>query len=418
MKDVVENGSLNDFQDSVIDGDYSRGGTSSVRRWSNSGSLITLSEQTLLGYWERKGLVRTYCELPISDALKGGVEITADNFNDDVANELEEIFLAKGIDPVKEVATWARFFGGAGLIVINNGLELSDPFVIKKAKDVEFIAVDRWRLGGKTGYKKEGDINVLMQQNNLFYYKEKSTTVTNGVAINNERIKLMHGDNAPIITRQKLNGWGLSIIEKIRDNIDLYEQTNELLFDLLKEGKVNIVKINGLIESLSAGDFDHVVKWTKASNQLKKAINTLVMDSKDDYQQTQSNLGGFSDILNQIRINCAADLRMPMTKLWGVSSAGFNSGEDDIENYNAMINSDIRPELRPIIQWVLEILCYSELGIEPKKLKFKYKPLREMSSKDIEEINEKKHKRFMEMYDMGLISEVDLKEKFKKEGLL
>jgi len=417
MKDVVENGSLNDFQDSVLDGDYSRGGKASVMRWANNGALITLNEQILLGYWERKGLIRTYCELPISDALKGGIEITADNFDDDTANELEEIFLEKGIDAVKELASWARLFGGAGLIAINDGLDLSEPFVKEKAKDVEFLAVDRWRLGGKTGYK-ENDINVLMNQNNLFYYKGKQITVTNGVQVDNERIKLMHGDNAPIITRQKLNGWGLSIVEKIRDNIDLYEQTNELLFELLKEGKVNVVKVNGLIESLSSGDFDNVVKWTRQSNQLKKAINTLVMDAKDDYQQTQANLGGFAEVLNQIRINCAADLRMPMTKLWGISSAGFNSGEDDIENYNAMINSDIRPELRPIIQWQLEILCYAYLGIEAQNLKFKFKPLREMSAKDIEEINEKKHKRFMEMYEAGLISDTDLKKKLEKEGLL
>ena len=31
------------------------------------------------------------------------------------------------------------------------------------------------------------------------------------------------------------------------------------------------------------------------------------------------------------------NLKMPITKLFGISAAGFSSGEDDIENYNSMI---------------------------------------------------------------------------------
>jgi len=66
------------------------------------------------------------------------------------------------------------------------------------------------------------------------------------------------------------------------------------------------------------------------------------MDMKDDYEQKQITFTGLSDVLSQIRYGIAADVKMPMAKLFGMSASGFNSGEDDIENYNAMIESSVR----------------------------------------------------------------------------
>jgi hypothetical protein len=83
-----------------------------------------------------------------------------------------------------------------------------------------------------------------------------------------------------------------------------------------------------------------------------------------------------------------------------------------------MINSTIRPKLRPMVQEVLEILCASELSIVPKNLQFKYKSLREIGPKEQEEINVMKQGRFLAGLEAGIIEEKELAEKFERHNLV
>ena len=416
LSKVIENGTLDDFNDSIADSSETRGAYGSLAKWFDA-PLITQNEIFLRNMWAKKGIIRTYVELPVDEALKGGIQIKSDNLDEDAHNHLEECFL-KYLPTIKEAFYWARLYGGAGLITLNNGLPLSDPFVKanKKNKDIDFMAIDRWRLGAKQGYK-EKDINLLYGKNSVMYFQGRDTT-TFGTKIDNSRIQIINGDNAPLLTRQELNGWGLSVVEKISASFDSYETANNLIFQLLKEGKTNIIKVRDLVESLASGKFDDIVKAVIKSNNLKKQINTMVMDSQDDFMQTQSNLSGFDTLLAQLRQNLAADLRIPMTKLFGISASGFNSGEDDIDNFNSMIESDIRPELRPVIQNVIEVLAVSELGVDVQGLKFSFAPLKELPQTDLEVVNTSKYERYISLLDRGLMSEEDFKQKCIKEGLM
>jgi hypothetical protein len=58
-------------------------------------------------------------------------------------------------------------------------------------------------------------------------------------------------------------------------------------------------------------------------------------------------------------------MRMPLTKLFGISAAGFNSGEDDIEVYNAMIESEIRGKLKYDLLRMVEIKCQKLFSMVP-----------------------------------------------------
>ncbi|MGB2578207.1 hypothetical protein AAIR98_000125 [Elusimicrobium simillimum] len=69
------------------------------------------------------------------------------------------------------------------------------------------------------------------------------------------------------------------------------------------------------------------------------------------------------EILREIRMQIASDLKMPLTKLFGISATGFNSGEDDIENYNAMIESEIRSKCKYDLLTILEICCSIYLAL-------------------------------------------------------
>ena len=128
------------------------------------------------------------------------------------------------------------------------------------------------------------------------------------------------------------------------------------------------------------------------------------MDTNDKYEQKQLSFNGLSEILNQIRQGVACDLKMPMTKLFGVSSAGFNSGEDDIENYNSMLESEVRSKAKFLVIEVLELCCQKLFSFVPKNLMIEFKSLRILSAEQEENMKNSQFNRLIQAYANGLLS--------------
>ena len=185
-------------------------------------------------------------------------------------------------------------------------------------------------------------------------------------------------------------------------------KNQDLIFELLDEAKIDVYQLNGFNRAMltpqgSRGAEERV----RISNTLKSYLNALVLDVTDKYEQKQLSFNGLSDILNQIRQGVAADLKMPMTKLFGVSAAGFNSGEDDIENYNAMIESEIRSKVKYIVVEVLEIVCKKLFGFVPENLYITFKSLRILSAEQEENMKNSQFNRLIQAYANGLLSAGD-----------
>lgn len=424
----VENGALDDLANGLTSGQ--RGTAESLYQTTN-GQLLTLNETLMLNTWSKKGLVRTFVCLPVDDALKGGVKIKADNLDDEACRQLQDIFKKEAMQDVAEAGYWARHFGGGALIALSEE-DNAEPFDIKrKNQSVSFMAVDRWRLPARAGYTKEfvqvsyssNQLNLDLGKKTKDYNNGSNTrwmnkSTVNGKPIDKSRIKIIMGDSCPIITRQTVSGWGLSVYEKCAEDFDTYEKTMNLIHELMLEGKINVMKVDGLMNSLRAGEIDDVLKVIRKLGEVKTQTRNMIMDGKDDFMQTQASLAGFADVIKIAMARLASGLRIPQTKYFGTTPAGFNSGEGDIENYNAMIESTIRPNLRPLVQWSLEILCASRLGVEPQNLSFEFMPLREVKPKEQEEINTMKQARYMELADRGALSDEELKEKMELEKLI
>jgi hypothetical protein len=94
-------------------------------------------------------------------------------------------------------------------------------------------------------------------------------------------------------------------------------------------------------------------------------------------------------------------MKMPITKLFGISASGFNAGDDDIENYNAMIDSEIRTDAKGGLIKILNICSQNLFGFVPETLDFNFKPLRILNHKDEAELKDKVLNRITLAYDHG-----------------
>ena len=108
-----------------------------------------------------------------------------------------------------------------------------------------------------------------------------------------------------------------------------------------------------------------------------------------------------------------------MSKLFGKGSSGFSSGDDDIENYNGNVDSDVRIPARQLIHWVVKLRCYQLFGRElPDFCADKWRPLRVMSEKEQAEINSRKLADYLQLSDRQIMSKQMVARKLTEDGYI
>ena len=193
------------------------------------------------------------------------------------------------------------------------------------------------------------------------------------------------------LTKNILQGWNASIFEGILEPIQNLLGGFNVTLELLSEAKIDVFKIADLASTLLSPDGERQVRKRLAiatANKNYKA--SLAMDANDDYQQKQITFGGIPQLLEQLMYIFCGYLRYPVSKLFGKGSSGFSSGDDDLENYNGTVDSEVRIPARKLITWVVNLRCLQLFGRELPDFRPKWRPLRVMSEKDQAEINSRR----------------------------
>lgn len=375
-------------------------------------SLLTMNRPSLNYLYQEYGVIRTAIDQPVDDALRGGLDFESDELSPEDLQALHDWLDDNEMyDRWASVGKWARLFGGAGL-VINNGQDYSQPLDEKSMGEdtpLKFYAADRWELSMPNDKEKKPEL-MGYYPGGLFYYYT--------LPVHKSRVFTTIGDPAPSLIRRMLMGWGLSACEKMVRDLNGYIKAMNLIFELLDEAKIDVYMLQGYKSALAKpGGQAKMQTAIGLTNSLKNYMNALILDKEDGFDQKQITFSGLAEMLKEIRIGVASTLRMPVTKLYGISAAGFNSGEDDIENYNAMVESDVRSKLRPVIKATLGPICQKVYGYQPS-IKFKFKSLRIVSTNEEEDIKTKKHTRIIDNFGHGLLTPQEAMEVQRAEGLL
>lgn len=380
--------------------------------------LISNMRQPLNEAYAELGLIQNICNVPVEDAIRGGVEIKTKQLEVTQINELNG-FMEEHEDMIVagNVMIWNRLFGGAGLVILTDQ-DPAKPFdisTIKEGSDVEFRDADMWELywnaaNSDPHFHTSSNKKLNLNEQEFNYY---------GETINASRIVTVKGIRAPSYLRPRLRGWGLSVVETLIRSINQYLKSTDLAFEVLDEFKLDVYKMKNLVNTLMMdGGTEKILKRIQLANMQKNYQHALVLDSEDEYDHKQLSFAGWSDVMAAIRMQVASDMRMPMTKLFGVSSAGFNSGEDDIEVYNGMVEGSIRPKLKRIVIQMIKVRCQQLYGFVPDDLEIDFKPLRIMSSEQEENVKTQKFNRILAAKSQGEITPEEFRDACNKDNLL
>ncbi len=394
---------------------------------ANNYTPLTLNRILLSYSFMTQGLVQTVVKMPVDDAFRGGFEIKSDELDEDEIKQLLNALkrpkrpnrkLARRLNPnaavnlghsdirtIIETMYWSRLYGGAGLI-INTTQDFSTELNIEDIKQddpLEFIAADRWEL-------------ILSQQD---IYDQRNPRPFNyyGLPLHRTRVVKVLGVEAPSYIRLRLQGWGMSEIERCIRAINSFVKFENLIFELLDEAKVDVYKIQGFNDALLTDEGTaNTQKRVQLANRLKNYQNALAMDAEDDWNQKQITWSGLAEIWDQLRTNLCSALKFPRNKLFGDSATGFGSGADSMENYNALVEL-VREDANPLVIEVVDLRCQQMFGFIPEYT-LCWKPLKLLDGVQEEAVKTAKQARAMDMFAQRLVTGREVSQILKAEDLL
>ena len=233
------------------------------------------------------------------------------------------------------------------------------------------------------------------------------------------RVKTFCGEVQPYYLRNLLQGWGASIFEAIIPQLNQYLKANSVILELLDEAKIDILKIFELSSVLASNGGEAIIKKrAEIFAQQKNYKNMGVMDTQDDYIQKTMSFSGLNEILEKIFLLICSCLRIPYSKIFGRGASGFSSGEDDLENYNAMIMSELRVPAQPLIKWIANIRCCQLFGRIVDDLTITWKPLRVLSEKEQQELNTGKINALNALLMSGVLTRKQVAEKLVQDEII
>lgn len=376
--------------------------------------LLSNMRQILSQMYVEHGLIQTLIDIPVDDGLRGGVEIKTKQLSPEQIEELQACLDEHGdIQTVGQAVKWNRLFGGSGIVVLT-GQPPDQPLNVNEVKQndlLDFRAVDMWELF----WNRQSDDTTLIpgQQTDFEFYNYY------GIKLHKSRVMPMKGLIAPSFIRPRLRGWGYSVVEGVVRSVNQYLKSNNLIFEVLDEFKVDFFKIKGLAQSLLDPAGEQAVRRRIAvANKQKNFQNAVAMDSEDDFGSKELSFTGLSEVMAGIRMGVASDVRIPQTKLFGQSASGFNSGEDDIENYNAMVESQVRGKCKYDLLKVVRLRALQKFGVLLDDLTITFKSLRILSAEAEEKVKDSKFNRLLQAAQAGLATPKEFKEGCNKDNLL
>lgn len=381
---------------------------------NNTAYLLTLNYIPLANTYKSNGFAKLAVDLPVSDCFRdGGYIINSATLSAEELQKLQDYMEEHDTEVIKQCLRWGRLYGG-GLILCSTEQDSDTPFNPKTIykKDVEFYACDRWQCVPNCDNVYMADSFVL--QDNF---------IENGVGglmtFDRSRVKTFSGEVQPYYLRNLLQGWGASIFESIIPQLNQYLKANSVILELLDEAKIDILKIFELSSVLASNGGEAIIKKrAEIFAQQKNYKNMGVMDANDDYVQKTMSFSGLNEILEKIFLLICSSLRLPYSKVFGRGASGFSSGEDDLENYNAMIMSDLRVPVQPIIKWIAQIRCCQLFGRLVDDLSITWKPLRVLSEKEQQELNTSKVNAYNTLLQAGVLTRRQVAEKLVQDDII
>lgn len=343
-------------------------GTWKSKRSHNTFQYGVLTDwQQLDAAYQTNWLARQIVEIPAEDMMREWRTIKCAEA-DDIRIEEDRLMVGPC---VQEAVTWARLYGGGGILMLT-GQDLAKPLDVNKIRKGDLsrlIVFDRFDMQVMT----LNTWNVLAPN----YLAPEFYTITGGgQQIHWSHFARFNGKRLPRRQMAQTQGWGDSELRVCLDDIMDMVASKDGIAELMQEANVDVIKRDGLSDELASDQDDAIVQRYTLFSQMKSLVQMALLDGDESYERKTLDLGGVAPVLETFMtwISGAADI--PVTRLFGTSAKGLNAtGEGDMNNYNNSIRSKQLIQVDPGLRALDEVLVRSALGYWPDDFNYEWRPL-------------------------------------------
>ncbi|HAB75417.1 MAG TPA: hypothetical protein DCE46_14930 [Pantoea sp.] len=328
-------------------------------------------------------LVGAAIDAVADDMTRKGVTITS-RLEPGHKGKVDTFWDEAGIwDGLNDTLKWSRLYGGALLVVLIDGQDMSTPLRRDRIREGQFkgvLSLDRWMVT-PSYYDLVTDYGPHFGKPKFY----KVVTNQKGIPswkIHYSRLIRLDGETLPFQQAQTENGWGMSVVERIFERIEAFDTSTVGTTQLIHKAHLRTYSIDKLRQILATGgDLEAaLMKHMDMIRQFQTIEGMTLMDASDKFETHSYSFAGVADVMLRFAEQVSGATGIPLVRLFGQSPAGFSTGLGDLENYYSRINSQQERRLRRHIRWLMDITWRSEFGEElPDDFTFEFNKLWEMS---------------------------------------
>lgn len=288
-------------------------------------------------------------------------------------------------DKINRLLTWARLYGGAiAIIGADDGQTLDKELNEDNIKTIDFLHVfDRSLVTINTQ-------DLYLDPTEKKYGMPKQYYVTPHLQgrpfyVHESRVLRLDGEKMPPRLQNSYDNWGLSVIETIytelKDLGTMYGAARNIIDDFIQ----TIIKIEDLGQKIADGQDDYVKARMELMDLSRSTINTIFLDSGEDYQKQASNVAGLKDLLENFTLKLAAVSRVPYIVLSGQSPSGLQAtGSSEIRMFYDFVAAEQNDTLLPKMERLVSLIIKSKDfdGKVAEDWRIQFNPLWQQSEKE------------------------------------
>ncbi len=373
-------------------------------------SVVTSSDSVFMGYpllasLAQKSENRVACEQSVNEVFRKGFKVKSnDTKNDrsDIIGQIEDAFERFAVEKhLKSLGFNAEAFGNSFLFVKMKGDEnerdkelLLDPTKIKKG-DLEGFRVVEPMWTYPQAY------NAIDPISPEFFVPQQWYVM--GRIVSASRMKSLVLYSVPDMLKPSYNFGGLSLIQMMLPYVINWESVRDDIPRIITSFRTYIWSTD-------------METYLQDRSEFEKRLDTLVY-GKDNHgvlaidkqvetlEQMNTALTGLHELqAEMLRLICVPS-RLSVTSFTGSQPSGMNSsGEGERESQHENVSNKQKNSYKPVLDWVLKILCLNEFGEFYEDLYIDFNPLDEMSDIEIAELNNKKADTYVKLIDAEVVT--------------
>lgn len=339
-----------------------------------------LSWQELLSLFNGSALAAKIVEKRPKEMFRRGYTLACDDVNGEKVADLQKQSTKFQIDNrCRQGAIWGNLFGGALVIMnIQDGQTPDMPLAEDRIRAVKSVTmIDRRFAWAQKYYNNPFEPNYGMPETYLITNAVSGTDaqVANAV-VHESRCLRFDGQETDQLTRQRLAGWTLPVLQRVYDGLRRFEHGLDSVNHLLSDASQAVFKLQGLIDAIANGQKDLVQARMALTDEMRSTARAILLDAEgEEFNRIATSFTGIPDVLDRWMLFLAAIADMPVTELFGRSPAGMNAtGESDTRKWYDTIETDRKDQIDPKLKRWYDLLGRAN-GIKDVEWEINWAPL-------------------------------------------